>query len=290
MNIIEISDILLISIALLWLIAASVTDIKKREVSNWLNFSLIAIAFSIRLLASIATNQWNYFLYSLLIFIIFFLITNLFYYAKVFGGGDAKLLIALSVILATQPFFAPSSIFKEPFILTFIINSCAVGAIYSIIFTIFLVIKNKNKFSGEFKTLHKKSKIFRIIFIIISIAFLIPSFFYSWLLSLFFLFLIFPYLYIFVKAAENVSMIKKVTSNKLTEGDWLVEQVKVNNKIIKPSAHGLSLQDIKLLQKAKKQVLIKYGLPFVPVFLMALLISILFGNILFVLIKIIVGI
>ena len=63
-----------------------------------------------------------------------------------------------------------------------------------------------------------------------------------------------------------------VSPKNLTEGDWLERDVKIGRSVIKRSVHGLSLEDIKRLRKAKKRVLIKEGIPFTPAFLAAFLI------------------
>ena len=81
---------------------------------------------------------------------------------------------------------------------------------------------------------------------------------------------IFPFLYVFAKGLENVSMIRSVSSRELREGDWLVNDVVVGGKVVKADWDGLSLESIKLL-KGKKKILIKEGLPFVPAFLIAFL-------------------
>lgn len=288
-----ISDIFLLVIALIALIFASVTDIKKREVPNWLSFSLIFTALTIRALASLATLQFYYFGYSLLTLALFFLLSAILYYTKFFAGGDAKLLIALAIIFATTPSYLPqitlsqtTNVFLEPFLLSFLINIFAIGSIYTIIFIIFFAIKNKKKFSKEFKRVYTKTKILRIVFSILVIISLGVSFFFNLFFFVVILTLIFPYIYIATKAIENISMIKEVSAEKLTEGDWLAQEIKLKNKTIKPSVHGLSKKEIELLKKEKKKVLIKHGIPFVPVFLISTIITILFGNLLILLVTV----
>lgn len=288
MNIL-ISDILISSIAIVWLIFACVTDIKKREVPNWLSFSLIAIAFAIRALTAILTSQTYYFSYTIIAFILFFLLANLLYYIKFFGGGDAKLLIALAVVFATSPSFIPSTIpLTEPFLLSYLINTFTIGAIYSLIFIVFFAIKDKKNFSKEFKKINKENKTMQLYFIIIAIICFILAFFTGFFIfiALCIITLVFPYIFIIAKATENVSMIRSVPSKELTEGDWLAQKVKLKKIIIKPSVHGLSLEEIKILRKNKKNVLIKYGIPFVPVFLISLICTLLFGDLLILLIKV----
>ncbi len=297
-TIIFISDILLISIAIAWLFAACITDIKKREVPNWLSFSLITIAFAIRVLASVLEKQFFYLFYALIAFGIFFFLVNLFYRIKFFGGGDAKLLLALAVVLATTPFFVKSFVFpfsfginelKEPFLLTFFVNALTLGSVYGLAAALFFTLKNKKKFINEFKKESKKRhfKTFKVCSWIFTLFCLILSFFFWNFLIFFFIFLILPYLFVFIRAAENIGMIKKIKVTKLSEGDWLVKAVRIKNKIIKAGYEGLSNQDITAIKRAKKHkyVLIKQGLPFVPVFLVALLASLFFGNLLILLVQ-----
>ena len=51
------ADIILAATAVAWLFTAAVQDLKKREVANWLSFSLIIIALAIRAIASIVSFQ-----------------------------------------------------------------------------------------------------------------------------------------------------------------------------------------------------------------------------------------
>ncbi len=288
MDLIILSDILLFSIAFAFLIFASITDIKRREVPNWLCFSLIAIAFSIRILASVLTSQFSYLFYAIIAFILFFILANVLYYAKFFGGGDAKLIMALAIVFATTPSFIIASsleLFQEPFLLSFLINIFFLGSVYSIFFIIFFAIKNYRSLKTEIKKMWKKSKTMRIIFLVLAIISLALTYFSTLFLLFPVIILLFPLLYIIVKATENSCMIKLVSPRELTEGDWLVGKIKMGKKIIKPSVHGLSSQDIAALRKANKKVLIKYGIPFVPVFLIALVATALFGDLIVLIIK-----
>jgi prepilin signal peptidase PulO-like enzyme (type II secretory pathway) len=87
---------------------------------------------------------------------------------------------------------------------------------------------------------------------------------------------IFPYLYLYVKSVDESSMVRKVKTSKLTVGDWLYKDVKVGKKLIKANWDGLLEEDIKLLRKNKKEVLVRYGIQFAPVFLISYLIYFLF--------------
>lgn len=285
MNIL-ISDILLVAAAFIWIIFACITDLKKREVPNWLSFSLIAIALAVRGITALLTSQPFYFLYALISLGVFFAIVNLLYYSRVFGGGDAKLLLALAAIFATTPIFVKTyAIFPEHFMLTFIINIFALGFAYALIFSAVSAVKNRKKFISKFRKENKKIRYIRLSLwaaavIVILISFFIDSVFKPLILFLFAVLFIAPLLYSFIKAVENSVMIKKIKPGQLAEGDYLVNPVKLKKMIIKPNVHGLNLKEIILLKKVDKQVAIKIGLPFVPMFLLALVCSLIFGNLL----------
>ena len=61
-------------LALVWLIVASIQDIKKREIPNWLSFSLIVFALAFRALYSVINLDVRFFMYGLLGLGIFFLL------------------------------------------------------------------------------------------------------------------------------------------------------------------------------------------------------------------------
>lgn len=73
-------------------------------------------------------------------------------------------------------------------------------------------------------------------------------------------------------------MYRLIPVSKLTEGDWIAKNVYLNKKLITgPKDRGITKKQITLLKKSKvKQVLIREGIPFVPVFLISTLISLLF--------------
>jgi prepilin signal peptidase PulO-like enzyme (type II secretory pathway) len=64
-------------------------------------------------------------------------------------------------------------------------------------------------------------------------------------------------------------MYKSVEPKLLREGDWLVRDLKVGNRTFKARFDGLTKEEIKFIQRSKKKILIKDGLPFVPSFLIA---------------------
>jgi len=291
MNLIFVSDVLIVVLSLIVLAAASVTDIKKREVANWLVFSFITVVLALRALVWILTGNWAYFVYALIYGAGAFIIAMLLYYGKAMGGADAKLLMGLACAFATAPIFLNfnyniyllgiSSFFvKNSFIFDFVVNCLFVGLVYSLVYSFVLAFFHKKQFVKSFSELSKKKKIFQIVFIILGLGLLAMAFYNYIFLVLGVFVLIFPYLYIFVKSVEDSCLTKMKSWNELTEGDWIVNSVSIDGKAIKPSADGLSQEDILLIKKSGQKVLVKDGLPFVPVFLISLIVSLIWGNLL----------
>src|SRR4030042_1943228 len=88
-----------LGVALLALIAASLFDIKTREVPDWLNFSLLAFAFGNALILSIYHGYTYIIVSSLLGLAVGLVFGLLMFYAGQWGGGDRKLIIAFSVLI-----------------------------------------------------------------------------------------------------------------------------------------------------------------------------------------------
>lgn len=286
-------DYFLFTIAIIWIIAACITDIKKREVANWLSFSLLAIALAVRAITTIVTKETSYLVYALIGLAVFFVLANLFYYTRIFGGGDAKLLIALGPVFGVYPSFASvqHSVPQLPFFLVFFLNLLIVGAIYGLAYSMVLTLKNRKKVFKEVKKIYKNFKP-KLLFLLALIALFVlcvltlaPTMPFLLVLAIIPL-ILFP-LFIYAKAVEDTCMIKIIKTQELVEGDWLAQQIKIGKKILNPTKKGLDIKEIRLIRKHYKKIKIKEGLPFVPTFFIATLISLFWGNVFIILFGII---
>lgn len=269
----------IIIIGLLGLIFASLADIKTREVPNWLSYSLIAIGLSCRLVWSILTMQWMVFIYGLIGFGVFFIIGCLMYYGKQWGGGDSKILMGLGALFGNLPeniFFNYAG--SLPFILALFLNVLVCGSLYGLCWMLCLTVKNRKIICDKIS----RKDLFAVFFFG-AIFFIL----FSLLINLFFgifigtsasiVYLIFR----INKILEKYCMYKKVSVNSLVEGDWLYRNIIVNNKVVISSKIlGLKKNDIEKIKKLRiKYVLVKEGIPFIPSFLIALILSLVIGNI-----------
>ena len=267
--------VFLIVIALAWIIFAAVQDLRRREVANWLNFSLIAFALGFRFfycLFSGSNNTGFSFFYQGLIGLgIFLVIGNLLYYGRMFAGGDAKLMIALGAVLPLSSVFFVN---LQTFVLFFLIFLVS-GAIYGVVFSSVLVLKNWKNFKKEVYISFNNKK--RLASILMAGGLIIMLFGFANVLIFACGVLIFliPCLFIYAKAIEESCMVKKIKSRELREGDWLYKDVKISKgKIIRASWDGLTNREIKMIQKKYREINVKQGIPFVPVFLISFVVLI----------------
>ncbi|MCA9459817.1 MAG: prepilin peptidase, partial [Nanoarchaeota archaeon] len=77
-------------------ILASIEDIKKREVYDYLNYTLTFFILVLGLFHSFATNSIDPIKYVSFGILIGFILGSFLYYIGIWGGGDAKFLIGFS--------------------------------------------------------------------------------------------------------------------------------------------------------------------------------------------------
>ena len=256
-------------LALLWILFATIQDLRSREIANWVSFSLIIFALGFRFFYSLFLGEDFSFFYQGIFGVgIFFALGNLLYYGRMFAGGDAKLMIALGAILPIYGTILENVQIFFMFFLVFFFS----GALYSFGVSGILAIKNFKIFKKEFVLQFKKySKlIYLVMFLglgIMALGFVEVIFFFLGILLF-----VLPYLYVFAKAIDESCMVKQVNVEKLTEGDWLYDDVITGKKKIKAKWDGLSKEEIKIIRKKYKKVKIKQGIPFTHVFLISLII------------------
>lgn len=270
-----------IIIAFVALVIASITDIKNREVPDYVSYGLIFVALASALLHTIITWDYIPIVQSAMGFVIGLLIAYGMFYLGQWGGGDSKLIMGLGAIIGFNVF--PIFGDKNYLLLVLLASIILLGAVYGLVWSIFLAIKHHKEFINGMKAWLDKREITiirRVLMIIIVIALiavltLVPQEYRSIMtISLATLYIIF-YVWLFVKVIEETCMIKNIPISRLTEGDWIYKNVFIGKKLITgPKDLGISREQIEKLKKysAKgkiKTVTIKEGIPFIPVFLLA---------------------
>ncbi len=280
-------NIVLLSIALVALIIGTITDIKTREVPDWLNYSVIFAAVGIRAIYSAFTFDWMFLISGLIGLGIFVAIAYAMFYTGQWGGGDSKLLMGLGALIGFQIPLQPASLS-----IVFLINLAVFGAVYGMIFMFALAVKHRKEFWHDFyKRIHSPeiekirpiilgSAIVLLVLDLILVKPLIIKLLVFLLIA--FAYILF-YLFLFAKSVEEVAMYKHIPPEKLTEGDWIAKEIRIRGKhIAGPKDLGISRKQIRQLIALKRKgkirkIKVKYGIPFVPSFLIAFVMTVLLG-------------
>ncbi len=139
-------------ITILFAILASILDIKKGFVPDWLNYLLIFFGLSSNLILSFVTGNLKYFLASFISMVITYVVSYMLWKLHMWGGGDVKLFTSIATVI---PFgwnieffniFPVLSIY--PFAFSVIFNSILVSFPFLVVFTTHLIIK-KNIFRNN---------------------------------------------------------------------------------------------------------------------------------------------
>jgi len=153
------------------------------------------------------------------------------------------------------------------------------------------MIRHWKSFKKEFNKIRhsKQFKKIRTIVVVLALLIAVSSFLFQNaikipLLVIALTALMMIYFWIFVKSVEKTCMFKHVKPEQLTEGDWIAKNIVVDGKkICGPKDLGIEIKQIKKLIALKKKgkirkILIKEGIPFVPSFFIAFLVSFFVGN------------
>jgi Flp pilus assembly protein protease CpaA len=264
--------------ALLAIMIGSFTDLKTLEVPDWLNYSLIAVGVGGNLIMSLFHGTHIYIVRSLIGLGVSLLLGTLMFYTGQWGGGDSKMLFGLGAMLGI------SWPVQYDFYLMFLVNLLFAGAFYGILWVIALSFRHWKKIKIRLMNFLEDKRLMKIRIITgaVSLAAMAALFFSGLdndmklvasgaILLLYFL----NYLFIFVRSVEQTAMIKTIDPKKLTEGDWIMQEVKIDGKLIAgPKDLGLEKKQLTKILELREQgklmkIKVKYGIPFVPSFLIS---------------------
>ena len=136
-----------IIVTIIFAILASIFDIKKGFIPDWLNYLLIFFGLTTNIILSLITNNLKYFLASFISMLITYVTSYLLWQLHLWGGGDVKLFTSIATVI---PFglnieflniFPVLSIY--PFAFSVIFNSILVSFPFLVVFTTHLILKNK---------------------------------------------------------------------------------------------------------------------------------------------------
>ncbi len=137
-----------IIVTILFSILASIFDVRKGFVPDWLNYILIAFGLASNFILTLMTNNVKYILASFISMVITYTISFMLWKLNMWGGGDVKLFTSIATAI---PLGLNGEIFNifpvlsiYPFAFTVMFNSILVSFPFLVIFTTHLLLKNKS--------------------------------------------------------------------------------------------------------------------------------------------------
>jgi Flp pilus assembly protein protease CpaA len=261
----------IIALALVFTGAAGLWDLKTTEVPDEIPAIMIVSGISYWLISASITGEMMPLLTSLVIGTVLLALGLTLYKKGQWGGADAWVLAAVGYMI---PLYN-----GEIFILPYVMNFFVVSAIYMVIYATIIGFMNRKVFRLFVKDLKKSKKIFFLPLAFFAffggLSYYLETIGYHTqlfpVLEMFVILLFLTLFWRYGKIIEENVFKKKIPTSRLRTGDVLEEMNWV----------GLTARQVAMLRKKKRFVTIKEGVRFVPVFFIAMLITVLFGNVFF---------
>ena len=261
----------MVAIALIGSFASGIYDLKTSNVPDKIVITMIVSALAIHAITGFYAGDFTVLIDSLLFGGLFLAFGLLMYFTGQWGGGDGELLVAMGIMLPTLSF--ANTYF--PFAISLFINSFFIGAAYSIIYSMILVFRNPKIGRIFFKNMKDKKIVIALVASLsLSIAFLLV-----WQLILFsisFLTFILIFFHKFSRTIEE-SFYMRIPVRKLKIDDMLGEDIP-SLKLYKKYIKGLTEEQVKLIKKKRRYVVVREGIRYGIVFPLTLLFTLFFGD------------
>ena len=244
---------------------AGLWDLKTTEVPDQLPYALVIIGIGYWMLQGLLLGNW-YPLYVSLAVGTTLLVGGLILYKKgQWGGADAWILAAVGYMIPVYD----GVVFIIPYLLNFVL----VSIVYTVVYALAMGLRSPSVFRHVAADLKKNAKIILatvgglVVFVVALSTQLPPAITLLYrLVPLIFALLIF---WRYAVVIEKRLFRRRVPTSRLRVGDV----------IDKGNWIGLTRGQIKALRKQKRFVTIKDGMRFVPVFAIALVLTLLYGNV-----------
>ncbi|MFH0949272.1 MAG: prepilin peptidase [Candidatus Aenigmatarchaeota archaeon] len=257
----------IIILALIGSAVAGLWDLKTTEVPDELPYLMATFGIVYWLVSGSLSGDMTPFIFSMGFGAATLIIGFILYKKKKMGGADVWVPAS---ILFMVPLYN-SQILAIPYFF----NAIFVSAAYIIVYSLALGLKNTYIFSYFLDDMRKHIKWLAsfagVLIILVFIVFFYTDKIFITQLEILLLVTILILFWRYAKVIEKKVFIKKIPVSELKVGDVVDDM----------EWRGLTADDIKKIRKEKKYVTIKDGVRFVPVFPITLVVTLLYGNILF---------
>lgn len=268
-------EIFRIIIALFGSAFAGLWDLKTSDIPDSVCIAMIVAGLAFHTAQGFLTGDFSLLISSLMFGGLFLVFGLLMYFTGQWGGGDGELLVSIGVLLPTTG-LAPTAL---PFSLSFFLNMLMIGALYSIVYALYISFRNKKtlvRFIRDFR----RDRITQAVMILL-VALIIASIYLNFIFMISFLLLLMLILTFFYKFAKMIEkdFYVRIPTSKLKEGDVIGEDIPKLN-LYKKHIRGLTEKEVSLIRKMKRYVMVRSGVRFGPVFSITLVITLIFGDLL----------
>ncbi len=273
-------ETLRITLALIGGVICGIYDLKTSNMLDFVAWILIGTGIALNVFEFLLTGNTFLLFWSFLV-IGFFTFFSLFMYRRGYwGGGDGEMLVAYGALLP----YTTAKLCNLCFPLFLFMNIFLIGGIYSLVYGFVKVVKDKKmwkKAKREFVGLKKYIFFSLVIFLV---TFLTLFYFEQTLpvklslhpLAFMLLLLLFykPAIQ-FARFVEKNCFLRRISTKKLKEDDVLGEDIPELGLKAR-EIRGLTKEEVEKIKAVRKYVTIKDGVRFIPVFPLALILT-LFG-------------
>lgn len=172
------------------------------------------------------------------------------------------------LLFMTSSLFSTSSLFIH--MLEFILISFLVGGAYIILLVLYYVVTHFSLCMSQISSL--KKILYSILLVLVLLFYIILPTTFSLISLLFGIIILSSIFYEFTKIVEKYLFVSRIKINDLSPGDWIVEDVEVDNKVLFRKEEfklGVNEEQIEILKRYNsknklKSVLVKSGIAFIP--------------------------
>ena len=247
-------------------------DLKTTDIPDWITVSMILLGLGLHGVESLVVGSVDPFIASLIAVILFGMFGGIMYFSGMWGGGDGLLLAGVGALVPVYSGY----ISWLPFPIAYLFNVLIIGLVYSLIYMGIIAMRNprvKKLFFDQFQ--QDYVSIGGIVLAIIFLGYSSSIKLNNFLTGTGLLILLTPVIYLFSKIMEQ-NFYKRISTKDLREGDMIGENIS-RLGIGKLEIRGLTKQEVTKIRKFKKNVIVRDGIRYGLVFLLALLFTILFG-------------
>ncbi|VVB50511.1 Uncharacterised protein [uncultured archaeon] len=277
-----------IFLSLLFLAAASVFDIKSGEIPEASSVGHLAVVLCLAALASFMARSLNPLLFCAMLSAAYFIVGYIFFALGQWGGGDVKVIAAVggSLALVSELGYPFNSMHLFPPTVAYFLNMGFISIPYVALYGLTLGLAHRQVFDRFVVFLKKTENIllFVLSWLPVAAAYIMHL---RAIAAVYALLPAFLLLTLYLKAVEVEALRKKIPTKSLVEGDVLVDAFTVGNVTLGGNGiEGLSKEDASRLKKWATEgkipahVTVKWGIKFVPIFLLAYAVTLLYGNLL----------